>query len=66
MIPTVRRPLSLHRIPILIVSGFLDDEESPAGLGLNIVARLPKPLALARLLDTVRDVVDPGPSGSIP
>src|SRR5262249_59124396 len=39
----------LRRIPVLIISGFLDDERAGAELGLNIVARLPKPITLPRL-----------------
>jgi CheY-like chemotaxis protein len=44
----------LPRIPVLIVSGFLDDESPRASLGLNIVDRLPKPVRLEKLLGTVR------------
>ena len=43
----------LRRIPVLIISGFLDDERAGADLGLNIVARLPKPITLARLREVV-------------
>jgi CheY-like chemotaxis protein len=36
---------ALRRIPVLIVSGFLADEPAEAATGLNLVGRLPKPLA---------------------
>ncbi len=42
----------LRRIPVLIISGFLDEE--PAGeLTMNVVARLPKPITLAQLKEAV-------------
>jgi CheY-like chemotaxis protein len=43
----------LQRIPVLIVSGFLDDEEPRASLGLNIIGRLEKPLRLAEFVSAV-------------
>jgi CheY-like chemotaxis protein len=43
----------LRRIPVLIVSGFLDDDRVGADSGLNIVARLPKPITLTRLREAV-------------
>jgi len=45
------RPV-LHRIPVLIISGFLEDEPT-VDLKLNIVARLAKPISLARLREVV-------------
>jgi CheY-like chemotaxis protein len=45
------RPV-LHRIPVLIISGFLEDEPA-VDLKLNIVARLAKPISLARLREVV-------------
>ncbi len=45
------RPV-LHRIPVLIISGFLEDEPV-VDLKLNIVARLAKPISLARLREVV-------------
>ena len=47
----------LPRIPVLIISGFLDEEEHDAGDGLNIVGRLAKPQPLASLVATVREAV---------
>jgi CheY-like chemotaxis protein len=44
---------ALQQIPVLIVSGFLEDESPRESLGLNIVGRLPKPLRLADLLGAV-------------
>jgi DNA-binding response OmpR family regulator len=49
--------LVLRRLPVLIVSGFLDDEP-PNSLGLNIVGRLPKPVRLRDLLHSVRTALD--------
>lgn len=51
----------LQRIPVLIVSGFLEDEGPFDAKGLNIVGRLPKPLALPDLVAAVRAVLTPGP-----
>jgi CheY-like chemotaxis protein len=42
----------LGRMPVLVVSGFLD-EEPHDGFGFNVVGVLPKPLGLPRLLDEV-------------
>jgi CheY-like chemotaxis protein len=42
------------RLPVLIVSGFLDDPGAGAELGLTIVGRLAKPLPLNALLEAVR------------
>jgi two-component system OmpR family response regulator len=49
----VRQRPALSRIPVLIISGFLD-EEPVADHGLNIVGRLPKPQSLTALVDAVR------------
>ena len=46
------RPI-LARIPVLIISGFLD-EEPMLDHGLNIVGRLPKPQSLEAVVDAVR------------
>jgi two-component system cell cycle response regulator DivK len=43
----------LRRIPVLIVSGFLGDEETRGSLGLNIVGRLPKPLTIRQFEEAV-------------
>jgi CheY-like chemotaxis protein len=43
----------LRHIPILIISGFLDDEQTRGSLGLNIVGRLSKPLTLVQLEEAV-------------
>jgi CheY-like chemotaxis protein len=51
----------LRRMPVLIVSGFLEDESPRASLGLNIVGRLAKPLALADFLDAVQAALAPAP-----
>ena len=61
---------ALRQIPVLIFSGFLDDEEPRSSVGLNVVGRLAKPLTLVRLIDAVRAALEPprqppGPS-SIP
>jgi adenylate cyclase len=44
----------LRGIPVLIISGFLEDEPPHAALGLNIVGRLSKPLRHAELLAAVQ------------
>jgi CheY-like chemotaxis protein len=44
---------ALRRIPVLIVSGFLN-ESPPMSLGLNLVGRLSKPLRPADLVAAVR------------
>ena len=50
------RPI-FHRIPVLIISGFLEDEPA-VDLKLNIVARLAKPISLARLREVVAAALD--------
>lgn len=45
---------ALRQIPVLIISGFLDDESPRESLGLNIVGRLAKPIRPADLLATVQ------------
>ncbi len=47
----------LQRIPVLIVSGFLQDDEPTGSAGLNIVGRLAKPVTLGELLEAVRAVL---------
>jgi CheY-like chemotaxis protein len=50
----LRRAPGLQRIPVLIVSSFLDDAEALGpGTDLRIVGRLAKPLPLADLLAVV-------------
>jgi CheY-like chemotaxis protein len=44
----------LGRIPVLIVSGFLEDEAPGTSLGLNIVGRLSKPVRPADLVAAVQ------------
>jgi CheY-like chemotaxis protein len=49
-----------ERIPVLIVSGFLEDElPRPESPGLNIVGHLPKPQRLADLLAAVQAALAP-------
>ena len=55
----------LCRIPVLIISGFLDDDQVGTDLGLNIVARLPKPIGLSRLRALVAESLA-GPTRSLP
>jgi CheY-like chemotaxis protein len=43
----------LERIPVLIVSGVLEDESPRRSVGLNIVGRLPKPMRAADLVAAV-------------
>ena len=50
---------ALQRMPVLIVSGFLEDESPRASLGLNIVGRLSKPLRQADLLAAVQAALAP-------
>jgi DNA-binding response OmpR family regulator len=52
----LRTTAALQSLPVLIISGFLD-EEPDAGRGLNIVGRLPKPQSLASLVGAVRVAV---------
>src|SRR5262245_52789230 len=42
----------LRRIPVLIISGFLAEEPASA-VTMNVIARLPKPISLARLKEAV-------------
>jgi CheY-like chemotaxis protein len=49
----------LPQIPVLIISGFLDDEETRNIGGLNIVGRLAKPLRSADLLSAVHAALIP-------
>lgn len=59
---TVRDHPHWSRIPILIVSAYLDDPDRPiTEAGLNIVGRLEKPVRLTRLIAKVRETVGPGP-----
>jgi CheY-like chemotaxis protein len=50
---------ALGSIPVLIVSGFLEDEAPRQSLGLNIVGRLSKPLRPSELLAAVQAVLAP-------
>jgi DNA-binding response OmpR family regulator len=51
----LRQSAVISRIPVLIISGFLDDEAgAESGLGLNVVGRLTKPLSLTALVNAVR------------
>lgn len=54
----LRGSAMLKRIPVLIISGFLDGDPS-VGEGLNIVARLPKPIRMSSLLETVAGALKP-------
>lgn len=49
-----------QNIPILIVSGFLEDRGPIAERGLNIVGKMAKPVTVTEFLDKVREVVGPG------
>ena len=49
----------LRRIPVLIVSGYLGEERAHDE-GLTIVGRMEKPVALDRLVETVRDLIGGG------
>src|SRR5262245_19919736 len=49
-----------ERIPVLIVSGFLEDESPQESSRLNIVGRLPKPMRSADLVEAVRAGVAAG------
>ena len=42
------------RIPVLVLSGFLEEESPRASLGLNVVGRLAKPVRRADLLAAVQ------------
>jgi CheY-like chemotaxis protein len=44
----------LERIPVLIVSGFLEDESPRRCLSLNIIGRLPKPMRSGDLVAAVK------------
>jgi CheY-like chemotaxis protein len=56
---------ALRRIPVLIVSGYLADEDG-AGMGLNVIGRLPKPVPIRELQDTVRLALEPPPASGTP
>jgi CheY-like chemotaxis protein len=56
---------ALRRIPVLIVSGYLADEDG-AGMGLNVVGRLPKPLPIRELQETVHLALDHPPAAGKP
>jgi signal transduction histidine kinase/DNA-binding response OmpR family regulator len=49
----------LRQIPVLIVSGYLGEERGHDE-GLTIVGRMEKPVALDRLVETVRDLIGGG------
>jgi CheY-like chemotaxis protein len=49
----VRQRPTLARIPVLVISGFLD-EEPVLDRGLHVVGRLPKPQSLEAVVDAVR------------
>ena len=49
----LRQSPVLRKVPVLIVSGFLDTEPHD-GFGLNIVGRLPKPMSAAHFLESVK------------
>jgi CheY-like chemotaxis protein len=55
------RSPALRRIPVLIVSGFLADEDE-SGMGLNVVGRLPKPVPIRQLQETVRLALEDPPT----
>lgn len=48
-----------QKIPILIVSGYLEDEPRPAAAGLTIVGKMAKPVLLQELLGKIRETVGP-------
>jgi DNA-binding response OmpR family regulator len=58
----------LHRrgreVPVILISGFLDDRQETEALGLGVAALLPKPPDLDRLVRLCRELasVAPGPS----
>jgi CheY-like chemotaxis protein len=56
---------ALRQIPVLIVSGYLADEDE-AGMGLNVVGRLPKPVPIRELQNTVRLVLEHPPAAGKP
>jgi CheY-like chemotaxis protein len=49
----------LEQIPVLIISGFLQDDAPSPSLWLNVVGRLPKPLLPADLLVAVKAALAP-------
>ena len=51
-----------QKLPVLIVSGFLEDRGPIAERGLNIVGRMAKPVTINELLEKVRAVTGPGTS----
>jgi CheY-like chemotaxis protein len=51
----------LRSMPVLIVSGFLEDDSPRASLGLNIVGRLSKPVRQADFLAAVQTALAPAP-----
>ena len=53
----------LKRIPVLVVTGYPDDDATQTSLGLNIVARLRKPVPQADLLAAVQTGLTPAPLG---
>jgi CheY-like chemotaxis protein len=53
LLQEVRRRPALARIPVLIISGFFEEEPVSAH-GLNIVGRLPKPQSLQAVVQAVR------------
>jgi len=53
LLQLIRERPALARIPVLIISGFLD-EEPLSTQGLHIVGRLRKPQPLAAVVDAVR------------
>jgi two-component system KDP operon response regulator KdpE len=53
----LRATAALQSLPVLIISGFLEDEQD-AGRGLNIVGRLAKPQPVHALVAAVREAVE--------
>jgi CheY-like chemotaxis protein len=53
----LKRSAVLRELPVLIVSGFLD-EAPQHGFGLNIVGQLSKPVRLSDLLGSVQSALD--------
>ncbi len=48
----------LRHVPVLIVSGYLEDVPPDAAAGLNVVGRLPKPLTFEELVEAVQAALE--------
>lgn len=61
LLERVRQHPILRLTPVLIVSGYLNEEHVATG-DLNVVGRIEKPARLRDILETVQRILEPGPT----